>query len=302
MFNYSPGDEIYIFGFSRGAYTARSFVGLLNACGVIMRSKASIIDYAIDLYKKRPDDKNPAEVEYYEEELFTFRAENSPYVVRSDEEAARRGRITSMSDYPRLRINYLGVWDTVGALGIPARYWWSSRINKKHLFHNVRLSSFVKSARHAVAIDERRLDFAPTLWENLDDMNIAAGKKPEAEDAPYQEKWFASVHSSIGGGGDRRGLSDLALEWVLTGARLAGLVFDPDGFSRVYEFKPNYRDHLECSKEPGVIYNTMSWIGADRKPGPKGIHQVSWSARRRWMENPTKLAGASGNYQDRLME
>src|SRR5262245_36617375 len=124
--------------------------------------KASIIDSAIELYKKRPDDKNPDEVKYYEEELWTFRNINSPYVVRSDEEAARRTKITGKTDYPRLQINYLGVWDTVGALGIPARYAWFSWINRKHRFHNVRLSSFVKSARHAVANDERRLDFAPS--------------------------------------------------------------------------------------------------------------------------------------------
>jgi uncharacterized protein (DUF2235 family) len=233
VFNYSPGDEIYVFGFSRGAYTARSFVGLVNACGVILRSKASIIDFAIELYKKRPDDKNPDEVKYYEEELWTFRNTNSPYVVRSDEEAARRAKITGRTDYPRLQINYLGVWDTVGALGIPARYAWFSWINRKHRFHNVRLSSFVQSARHAVATDERRLDFAPSIWENLDEMNALAGSSSEADNTPYQEKWFSGVHSAIGGGGDRRGLSDLALEWVLTGARLAGLVFDPDGLPRV---------------------------------------------------------------------
>ncbi len=267
-------------------------MGLVHACGVIVRSKASIIDSAIELYKKRDD------TDYYEEELWTFRNQYSPYVVRSDEEEARRAKITGKTGPPRLRMNYLGVWDTVGALGIPARYAWFGWINKKHKFHNVRLSSFVKSARHAVAIDERRLDFAPSLWENLDEMNALAGSTSESDDAPYQEKWFSGVHSSIGGGGDRRGLSDLALQWVLTGARKAGLVLDPDGLSRVYEFKPDYRAHLECAKTPGLFYRFTNKIAAaDRKPGPSGIHQVSLSARRRWMENREKLEGATSDYR-----
>ena len=288
VFNYTPGDEIYVFGFSRGAYTARSFVGLVYACGVILRSKASIIDSAIELYKKRD------ESDYYEEELWTFRNTNSPYVVRSDKEAARRAKITGKTDYPRLQINYLGVWDTVGALGIPKRYEWFTWINRKHRFHNVKLFSFVKRARHAIAIDERRLDFAPALWENLDEMN--AGTTSKLDDAPYQEKWFPGVHSSIGGGGDRRGLSDLALQWALTGARQSGLVLDPDGLSRVYEFKPNYKDPLECANEPSFFYHAMNWVGKDRKPGPKSIHEVSMGARRRWMESPQKL-GTSGEYR-----
>ena len=63
----------------------------------------------------------------------------------------------------------------------------------------------------------------PTLWDNVDEMNTAAGAKAEADDAPYQQKWFPGVHGSVGGGGERRGLSDRALDWVLDGARHQGL-------------------------------------------------------------------------------
>jgi uncharacterized protein (DUF2235 family) len=292
VFNYSPGDQIYVFGFSRGAYTARSFVGLVYAVGVIMRSRASIIDKAIELYKQRDD------TDYYEEELWTFRNENSPYVVRDDKEEERRSKLIHKTDYPRLQVNYLGVWDTVGALGIPARYAWFSWINRKHKFHNVKLSSFVKRARHAVAIDERRSDFAPTLWENLDEMNRSAGFASDAENAPYQEIWFSGVHSSIGGGGERRGLSDLALQWVLRGAQQAGLVLDPDGLSRVFEFKPDYKSHVECADDPGLLYKLMNKFGAaDRNPGPTAIHQVSLGTRRRWLEDWKKLEGAIAPYR-----
>jgi uncharacterized protein (DUF2235 family) len=114
--NYTPGDEIYVFGFSRGAYTARSFVGLIKVCGILLRKFASKTDEAIALYKKR--DKS----DYYDEEAFTFRLSHSPYVVRSIGERERRNRINPTAHSALLQISYLGVWDTVGALGIPARY------------------------------------------------------------------------------------------------------------------------------------------------------------------------------------
>lgn len=85
---------------------------------------------------------------------------------------------------PLLEIRYLGVWDTVGALGIPSRFAVAKVADKKFLFHDTSLSAFVKSARHAVAIDERRKDFVPTLWTNVDELNKAAGTTSGAFDAP----------------------------------------------------------------------------------------------------------------------
>ncbi len=283
IFNYSPGDEIYVFGFSRGAYTARSFVGLLNVCGVLLRSHASKVDVAIEQYKRR--DKS----DDYRDEMMTFRKDYSPYVVASDEEEVWRARITNKTNLPRLAITYLGIWDTVGALGIPARYAWFSWINKKHRFHDTSLSKFVKRARHAVAIDERRMDFKPTLWDNIDEMNAGAPVHLD-EELPYQERWFPGVHGSVGGGGQRRGLSDQALDWVLDGARSAGLVLDSDSLSRIYELKPDYREYIENSDDPGWLYKIMNNIAvADRMPGPKSLAELSKSAKRRWLENRDNL-------------
>jgi uncharacterized protein (DUF2235 family) len=284
IFNYSPGDEIFVFGFSRGAYTARSFVGLLNVCGVLLRSKASMVEFAIEQYKRRDNTDD------YRDEMLTFRKDYSPYVVATDEEEAWRARITSQTNLPRLAIRYLGVWDTVGALGIPARYTWFSWINKKHQFHDTSLSKFVKSARHAVAIDERRKDFQPTLWGNLTEMN--AGVDTDPEELPYQERWFPGVHGSIGGGGERRGLSDQTLDWVLDGARAAGLVLDSDQYSQMYKLKPDYREYIENSDNPGFLYKFMNEISvADRMPGPKNLAEVSKSGKRRWLERAKNLKG-----------
>lgn len=285
IFNYTPGDQIYIFGFSRGAYTARSFAGLINTCGVLLRSEAPRATEAIELYKSR--DTSDA----YKEKMLNFRMKCSPEVCASDEEEAWRSKICGEDlKLPRLDISYIGVWDTVGALGIPGRYNLLSWINEKHEFHDLELSKFVRRARHAVAIDERRRDFVPTVWSNLDELNATRGFAPGAADAPYQQVWFPGVHSSVGGGGARRGLSDQALDWILDGARSAGLVLDGGKFSRIFNLKPNYTEYLECSPDPGVMYKVMTKIGvADRTPGPGRLHEVSISAKRRWLEKPEHL-------------
>jgi uncharacterized protein (DUF2235 family) len=290
IFNYTPGDEIFIFGFSRGAFTARSFAGLLATCGILRRRDAAKVTEAIQLYQRRDAD-SPA----FAEEAMRFRRDYSPDVCVSSEEEA--WRLRNMPDYvacPQLRIAYLGVWDTVGALGVPTRYKIFNLFDKKYQFHDTSLSSFVKSARHAVAIDERRKDFAPTLWDNVPAMNKAAGAKDEAVDAPYQQKWFPGVHGAVGGGGARRGLSDQALNWILDGARHMGLEFDVASHSRIYELLPNYADFLANSlppKRPSLADRIMALAPrADRDPGPTELFEVSVSARRRWLEGADRLA------------
>ena len=286
IFNYTPGDQIYIFGFSRGAYTARSFAGLINTCGVLLRKHADRVTEAIEFYKQR--DTTPA----YIDKMRDYRLKYSPECCSSDDE--EKWRAEKLKDaklkLPRLAICYLGVWDTVGALGIPDRYKLLSWMNEKHDFHDTSLSKFVLSARHAVAIDERRKDFVPTLWDNLDELNKARNKRSDESDAPYQQVWFPGVHNSVGGGGERRGLSDQALDWVLDGARAAGLVLDAGPNSRIFELAPNYREHLECSAKNGFMYKVMNALAAaDRTPGPAALHEISVSVRRRWLEEPKNL-------------
>jgi uncharacterized protein (DUF2235 family) len=291
IFNHTPGDEIYIFGFSRGAYTARSFAGLLSACGILRRGDAAKVTDAILLYQQRkPQDAT------FDEKMMAFRRDYSPHVCVSDEEDRWRAQNVpgyTLGSAPRLRITYLGVWDTVGALGVPARYKLLNFLDKKYEFHDTSLSSFVQSGRHAVAIDERRKDFFPTLWDNVAAMNKAAGFATDAYDAPYQQKWFPGVHGSVGGGGERRGLSDRALDWILDGARHQGLELDATDHSRIYELKPDHKDYLANSPpppKPSIIDKMMSLMPhADRVPGPQQLYEVSISAQQRWLETASNL-------------
>lgn len=297
IFNYTPGDEIYVFGFSRGAYTARSFVGLIYHCGVLRRRDAGQISDAIAFYRSRDELDGPMTDRGLE-----FRRQKSPLVCVSAEDEEYRCRNEpgyQASDAPRLHVSYLGVWDTVGALGIPA-HWRLSRLDRRaYQFHDTELTSFVQSARHAVAIDERRLTFTPTLWSNVTELNLQAGQDAASPSAPYQQQWFPGDHGSVGGGGDREGLSDQAFRWIVDGARAAGLHVDSDPSSRIYEIVPDHREHLKNvskPRHPSLFQQVSDRIWglaktADRAPGPQRLHEVSVSARRRWLDRPAGLKG-----------
>lgn len=183
--NHEPGDEVYAFGFSRGAYTARSVVGMVRKCGILQRPETHRVPEAYRLYRSgvHPDAEPAA----------TFR---STYAKTT-------------------RVRFLGVWDTVGALGIPGGLFRSFN-RRRHGFHDVQLSRSVDVACHALAIDERRRAFAPTLWSTT----------PDPRQRVRQE-WFPGVHSNVGGGYAATGLSDVALAWMAHEAAAAGLAFTP---------------------------------------------------------------------------
>lgn len=297
IFNYTPGDEIYVFGFSRGAYTARSFVGLIYHCGVLRRRDAGQISEAISFYRSRDELDGPMTDRGLE-----FRRQKSPLVCVSEADEEYRCRTEpgyNPGDALRLHIDFLGVWDTVGALGIPAHLRLSRLDRRTYQFHDTALSDFVKSARHAVAVDERRLTFSPTLWTNTTELNLAAGADPASPDAPYQQQWFPGDHGSVGGGGDREGLSDQAFRWMVDGARAAGLHVDSDASSRIYEIVPDHREHLQNVSNPinpTLRQRLSDWFWrraktADRTPGPQSLYEVSVSVRRRWLDHAADLKG-----------
>ncbi len=289
LFNYAPGDEIHIFGFSRGAYTARSLAGLLATSGLVSRRHAGRANEAVERYRRREAGQG------FREEMLAFRAQVAPNLCLDDDEDDWRCR--NLAGYrpgtlPRLNIAYLGVWDTVGALGIPRYIAFANTMNRGFQFHDVSLSPIVARARHAVAIDERKADFAPTLWDNLDALNAMRGADAAAADAPYQQVWFPGVHGSVGGGGERRGLSDAALVWIWDGARQAGLEFDTGQGSSFSALVPTHLEHLD-NRDPartGLLEALLKSLPkGDRLPGPTALHQVSNIARMRWRTAATEL-------------
>ncbi len=257
-FNYEPGDEIYIFGFSRGAFTARSLAGLIRSCGVPTEETMRRIPEAMKSYRSRGKDGHPDA-----EGPMAFRASFSPLVATSQKDAEARPGACHL-----LRVTYLGVWDTVGSLGIPNQFFISRYVNWRYRFHDHRLSRSVASARHAVAVDERRRNFEPTLWENIDELNDQSAAKA------YEQRWFQGVHSAIGGGGDIRDVADITLKWLAEGAVRAGLEVDATVLDRMTD-KANIEGSLEASTDaPSLGTRVMRFWLRDREP-PDSADELS---------------------------
>ena len=276
VFTYEPGDEIHIFGFSRGAYTARSLAGLLRSCGIPARDDVGRIPEALARYRSRERPTHPNS-----EASFAFRMSLCPGLTTSPEEAAWRAEHGHPEGRP-LSISYLGVWDTVGALGVPPQFRLLAMLfNHRYQFHDAALSRSVAAARHAVAVDERRRSFTPTLWDNLDTLNGGA----EGRDRRYLQEWFPGDHGSIGGGGDIVGLSNIALLWIAEGAVAANLAFDADRLEAFWRDTDMLAPLINQSAPPSLVTRLTRLWSRDRD-GPEDVTDVSDAARGRWGRDP----------------
>lgn len=277
--HYEPGDEIYVFGFSRGAYTARSLVGLIRNCGLPQKADDAAVARCFAHYRNRDKETDPDT-----EASLKLRLDISPWITTSGQEAKWRADNGYPAGHP-FRVSYLGVWDTVGALGIPSHWGLPARmLNGKYRFHNTRLSRFVKSARHAVALDEQRRSFMPTLWTNLPVL-----RKEEAA-GDYRQEWFAGVHGAVGGGGDLVSLSAIALIWIAQGAMEQGLGIDMDqlrAFGKNCDLKgPLFNQ----SKGKSPLQKVLGVTGRWRK-GPEAAAMVADPAIARWRVMPERYPG-----------
>ncbi|KAJ4128203.1 hypothetical protein NW768_008489 [Fusarium equiseti] len=211
--NYNPGDELYFFGFSRGAFTVRSTAGLVQEVGIV---KSHLMAHFLEHYGNfiRGEDFSKP---FSQTEHWTKFLAHSPSAV------ACPGKDTV--------IQVIGVWDTVGALGIPDMGHWitidNSRFRKAYQFHDTDLSANVKHAYHALALDEQRGPFSPCLW----------CVKPDNKTTKLVQCWFPGAHINVGGGssdnaltdeekkdkkqpkGDNERLSSVAYAWMLDRVR-----------------------------------------------------------------------------------
>lgn len=193
--HYVAGDQVFLFGFSRGAYTARALAGLLNMYGLIEAGNAPLAPYAIRMMfaintAERKGDTQAAK------DVFTL---------------AARFRDTFGIPCP---CHFVGLWDTVSSVG-----WFAHPTKLPYTANN----PSVEIARHAIAIDERRAFFPPNLWRPS--ANAHSGPRD------LQQVWFPGSHSDVGGGypeGPESAQSKYALEWMLVEARKAGLLLNTD--------------------------------------------------------------------------
>ena len=285
VFNHAPGDEIFLFGFSRGAYTARSLAGLMRSAGIPLRRNAGRIPEAIAHYRDRGSWSHPNA-----ERSFRLRLDLSPHLVTSPEE--RDWRLAGgHRDAPLLSVAYLGVWDTVGALGLPGMAGViAEHVNARYAFHDTDLSRMVAAARHAVAADERRRFYPPTLWANLDAL---------AADAPagsYRQEWFPGRHGQVGGREPPGGLGAAALHWVVEGAEAKGLAFDAEALAAPAPDPLAGPARLGQAPGPGNLFNLLL---ADRE-GPARLDRLSEAARTRLTARADYRPGSLARAFERL--
>ena len=255
IFTFEPGDELFIFGFSRGAYTARSLAGLIRSAGIPPATATSRIPQAMEMYRARGPDTHPDS-----EASMLFRAGLSPDTPTSETE--REWRLArGMEDRPALSIAYLGVYDTVGALGLPGFLGALPRlVNRRYAFHDTELSRSVRAARHAVAVDERRRHFPPALWSNLARLN---GERKGAA-APYRQEWFPGNHGIVGGSGRVPELSAFPTAWIAEGAEAEGLAFRPDRLAAFTRCADATVDDMGAAQRP-ALSNLWGLMLADRE-------------------------------------
>ena len=195
-----PQDRIFLIGFSRGAFTARSIAGMIQKVGLLKQPTRMAIARAYKVYQTSKNEASPR-----------ARAHRAGADVHQD-----------------VRIHAIGVWDTVGALGFSLWGWsFNLRAIWSNAFHRLSPNLITEHAFQALAFDEKRTSFVPVLWHDIGDQGgvptgIETGRRPIVEEA-----WFRGVHSDVGGGyGDSR-LSDIALQWLIERLGPCGLELRP---------------------------------------------------------------------------
>jgi uncharacterized protein (DUF2235 family) len=208
---YEPGDEIFLFGFSRGAFTVRALAGVIYRCGIPRRESIEHVDNALALTEKH------------------FEACRSAEELRDLKQAAEefKRKHAHLSD-----IRFLGVWDTVKSVG------YIFPRNLPHTRHN----PIVQTVRHALSLGERRSFYAATTWGGLDGdtrpaihvpAHYVADQQPAIQWQDVQEVWFPGDHSDIGGGHKETTAADVSLHWMINEAHAAGLRVDASRYGKI---------------------------------------------------------------------
>ncbi|SDR47664.1 DUF2235 domain-containing protein [Pseudovibrio sp. Tun.PSC04-5.I4] len=248
--NYMAGDKIYLFGFSRGAATVRSLAGFVEMFGIIPKSRPDLIDVGYGIYRI------------------------------SDIAMRKKAATDFVKQHHNMwaPIEFLGVWDTVAALGLP----WegaSRLLNKvpwfKHEFHDLDLTPAVRNAYHALSIDDDRRVFHPVLWNQR-----------TAPNQIMQQTWFAGVHTDVGGGYAEAGLSDITMAWMLGHAKRCGLlIHKKSGKALQKSLKPDYKidTHNPRAGAAGWFYSVENrmWPDKDGNGEDRGQPQVHSSVLER---------------------
>jgi uncharacterized protein (DUF2235 family) len=278
--NYQPGDKIYAFGFSRGAFTIRIVVGLVLNQGLVEFANEDELDKkARAAYRAYGHDKYPVWNLQYPFRLIWSWLDK---------------RFYKSCERPINNVDFVGVWDTVAAYGLPIdemtrgvnEWLWPLELPNKDFNPKIR------KARHALAIDDERATFHPVLWnENCSNTANSGASRPTSDEQLLQV-WFVGMHSNVGGGYPDDSLANISLAWMMAEAKEAGLLFkdlpdaEPDALlstdsakdkdGRLYDSRGGLGGYYRYSpRKISDLYDAMpDALGPDGKPCPRPVPKI----------------------------
>ncbi|MCG8617125.1 MAG: DUF2235 domain-containing protein, partial [Desulfobacterales bacterium] len=249
--NYQDGDQIYLFGFSRGAYTIRVLAGFLNMVGLLKVHNDNLFSYALTAYKQASN--------------------------RDDLSIA--WRFQEVMDTKRITIRFMGCWDTVGSVIVPRpdRLYLPSLETLPYTLQN----PCVKSFRHAMSIDERRRMFRLMPWKEGGIFKPHPFvKDDDAQEQDVKQVWFSGVHSDIGGGypEGESGAAKIPLKWMVDEARENGIIFRENMVQRLVEGKtPKKSSRNYVAPDPNAaLHDSMNMAWALLEILPKSLKRREW--------------------------
>ncbi|KAJ5492748.1 hypothetical protein N7539_001494 [Penicillium diatomitis] len=236
--NYEPGDEIFLIGFSRGAFTARSVAGLITQIG-LLNSKG--MEYLYPIFK---DAENIRDLNY-KDKFPTIPFPNKPrsrreYRLRLEDEGLTR--LTDPDGYT-IKVRCVAVFETVGSLGIPdtnlstklriprsaSNYAHAKLTFSTCKWYDTSLSNTVEHAFQALALDEVRTSFAPAVWE-----------RPRGVHTDLRQVWFCGAHSNVGGGLPDQELANVSIAWMMDQLSELGVAFEESTIDTIFEASVKY--------------------------------------------------------------
>ena len=244
--NYIERDEIFFFGFSRGAFTARSIAGLIDGVGLLTKDG---LPYLAEIFKDWENAMN---------DNYKPKNPNLPFPNKPSASDPKYKKLLLKNNLSRLDvpIKVVGVWDTVGALGIP-RIGWLERMGmqtkstREYLFYDTKLNDHILNAFQALALDEHRAAFSPAVWE-----------RPQGNNTNLRQVWFPGVHSNIGGGYADQGQANITLAWMM--AQVESFIdFDEDYILEQYDLTLDQYEKMDEKPRPwsfGKIYRSFTGI------------------------------------------
>ena len=252
--NYQPGDKIYLFGFSRGAYTVRVLAGFLNLVGLISAEQRNMSSYALTAYKQ----------------------------ANEDDSGSIATRFHDVMETQKVGVQFMGCWDTVGSVIVPRpdRFY----VPALEVLPHTQRNPCVKVFRHALAIDECRRMFRIAQWDDPQPYR-SSSTETQHKDQDIKQVWFSGVHSDIGGGYKEQesGAAKIPLKWMVTESENYGVLFDKEKVRRLVDGDNNDSKSTRTYVQPdstAELHDSMNFGWVILEFLPKNVKYRVWPNRK----------------------